>query len=65
MLMGSTSRTPQHPNIRRPRNGQARLLKNDAHPHEFTREDRAKGGRACAGRCEDGKNSESVLRSRR
>jgi hypothetical protein len=36
------------PSGRRTRSGQLRLLKNGAEAHEFTRDDRAKGGRARA-----------------
>lgn len=46
--MRSSSRTLVEPSARRTRPGQARLLKNGAAAHEFTAEDRAKGGRARA-----------------
>jgi hypothetical protein len=46
--MTSSSDTPEQLNERRTRHGQLRLLRNGAEAHEFTREDRAKGGRARA-----------------
>jgi len=46
--MTSRSHTLGQPKERRTRYGQPRLLKNGTAAHEFTHEDRAKGGRASA-----------------
>jgi hypothetical protein len=46
--MTSSSDTLEQPKECRTRCGQLRLLKNGAEAHEFTREDRARGGRARA-----------------